>query len=248
MYWAHDSCAYDLDYGLSEGCLPKESVLEARYIKRKTAATVECIGAGETAAHKASPVLHGLQQVVDCGHVVESLTPFDCKQYWETQWTMCSECWSADCASRDGIDSRLPPSLSRPCTASHDIVLDCPFQLKEYAKMAGARWWKRKKKWYAPIGCDLADLNDLNMLPRAETEKLREAEFDDLDLDTALLAHPMPDSSASASTSTPKRKTADDDDEEGGASPLEFGARSAPKPKRVRRRVARTPTVDDDEW
>ena len=50
-------------------------------------------------------------------------------------------------------------------------ILPCEF--KDYAKGLRARFDPSVKKWYAPVGCDLAPLNDLGMLPCAVAETFR---------------------------------------------------------------------------
>jgi hypothetical protein len=67
------------------------------------------------------------------------------------------------------IDTAAPPSTvhfaatapkkpAAPSEVSRQVaaMLKVPFAEKDEAKQLGARWDAKKKKWYAPLGADLA--------------------------------------------------------------------------------------------
>ena len=161
---------YDDDgYGGDVGWQPKDSVESRRYTKRWADGPVDCGGGG---GNKKQEIASGTH-IVELWHEIESVTPFDCERYWSKVFTMCSGCWDADCSRRHGRDDRLPPPLPKPTYSDSSIRLDCPFEWKDHVKRHGAKWHPAPtKKWIVPAGVDLADLNDLNVLPRAVTDKL----------------------------------------------------------------------------
>lgn len=94
--------------------------------------------------------------------------PFD-PPYKTKRLSEQGERWVEVRADGTEIDTAAPPSMthfaspapkksSAPGEVSKQVaaVLKVPFAEKDEAKQLGARWDATKKKWYVPLGTDLA--------------------------------------------------------------------------------------------
>ena len=172
-------------------CEPKDSVEAEHVLLRRVGGEEDDVKCRPCSSDE--HVVPAGEKVVEMWLEVESLTPFDCQRYWFKGASVCKACYdSRDAINLHDLDTEISDLailhfLKRgdgniqircslpddPTLATEDHFLECPFELKDYARTIGARWNTERKKWYAPEGCNLAPFNDLAVLPLRVAEQYR---------------------------------------------------------------------------
>ena len=162
---------------------PKDSVEGKRVLHRRVLPN-EALSCNRGQCNTRS--IPGQTEVVELWLKIDSSSPFSAGTMWCKASSVCRECYDRTDQGvtvedldhninffteavlylhRCNGNCKIRPPLPKPTTSDKIIILDCPRELKEYAKPHGARFHPTSKQWYVPPGCDLAPFNDLAVLP-----------------------------------------------------------------------------------